>query len=59
VGAVIALDGSRIVRATGRGPRNDAAELGMRVAQQLISDGAADILEDSRRAQGAVGGIQP
>jgi hydroxymethylbilane synthase len=59
VAAVIALDGSRVVRATARGSSADAAGLGIRVAQQLVSDGAADILEESRRAQGAVGGIQP
>jgi hydroxymethylbilane synthase len=59
VAAVIALDGSRVVRATARGSSADAAGLGIRVAQQLVSEGAADILEESRRAPGAVGGIQP
>jgi hydroxymethylbilane synthase len=59
VAAVIALDGSRIVRATARGSIADAAGLGIRVAQQLVLEGAAEILEESRRVQGAVGGIQP
>jgi hydroxymethylbilane synthase len=54
VAAVIALDGSRIVRATDRGSRAEAAALGRRVAEQLIADGAADILEESRRAQGSL-----
>jgi hydroxymethylbilane synthase len=59
IAAVIALDGSRIVRATARRPRAEAAALGREVAEQLIADGAMDILEDSRRAEGAVEGIQP
>jgi hydroxymethylbilane synthase len=59
VAAVIALDGSRVVRATERGSRSHAADLGARVAAQLIEQGAGEILEDTRRAQGAVEGIQP
>ncbi|MQA31563.1 MAG: hydroxymethylbilane synthase [Luteitalea sp.] len=59
VAAVIALDGSRIVRATDRGSIAEAAALGQRVAERLIADGAADILEEARRAQCAVEGIQP
>jgi hydroxymethylbilane synthase len=59
VGAVIALDGSRAVRATARGDRANAASLGQRVAEQLIEQGAGEILEETRRAQGAVEGIQP
>lgn len=56
---VVALDGSRAVRAAGRGAAAGAASLGVRVADQLIADGAGDILEQARRAQGAVEGIQP
>lgn len=59
VAAVIALDGSRIVRATAHRPRSEAEALGREVAEMLIADGAMDILEDSRRTQGAVEGIQP
>jgi hydroxymethylbilane synthase len=59
VASVIALDGSRIVRATARGRHADAEALGRSVGEQLIADGAIDILEDSRRTQGAVEGIQP
>jgi hydroxymethylbilane synthase len=59
VSAVIALDGSRAVRATARGAQAAAAALGARVARQLIDQGADEILEDARRAQGAVEGIQP
>jgi hydroxymethylbilane synthase len=56
---VVALDGSRAVRATERGTRSAAADLGVRVARQLIEHGADEILEETRRAQGAVEGIQP
>jgi hydroxymethylbilane synthase len=51
VAAVIALDGSRIVRATARGPRDDAAAVGLRAAEQLLADGAGDILAEARRVQ--------
>jgi hydroxymethylbilane synthase len=57
--AVIALDGSRVVRGASRGPWRDAAAIGARVGGQLIADGAGEILADARRAQGAVEGIQP
>jgi hydroxymethylbilane synthase len=57
--AVVALDGSRAVRATERGDRSAAADLGVRVARRLIEHGAGEILEETRRAQGAVEGIQP
>jgi len=57
--AVFALDGSRAVRATERGTRSAAADLGVRIARRLIEQGAGEILEETRRAQGAVEGIQP
>jgi hydroxymethylbilane synthase len=59
VAVVVALDGSRAVRASARGRQASAAELGSSVAQQLVADGAADILDESRRVPGAVEGIQP
>jgi hydroxymethylbilane synthase len=59
VGAVVALDGSRAVRTTERGTRASAAKLGAHVAERLLEHGAGEILEQSRRAQGAVDGIQP
>jgi hydroxymethylbilane synthase len=58
-GVVVALDGSRAVRATERGTRAAAGDLGGHVAQRLLEQGAGEILEDTRRAQGAVEGIQP
>jgi hydroxymethylbilane synthase len=50
VAVVVALDGSRVVRGTARGPRREAAAIGARVAAQLIAGGANEILSlvDSR-----------
>ena len=46
VAVVVAVDGSRAVRASGRGPVGDAASIGAKVAARLIADGAAEILEN-------------
>jgi hydroxymethylbilane synthase len=51
VAAVIALDGSRVIRASARGPRDDARGVGERAAHELIAKGATEILDDARRAQ--------
>jgi hydroxymethylbilane synthase len=59
VAAVVSLDGARSVQANGRAARAEAVELGKRVAAELVDKGAADILAESRRAPGAVQGIQP
>ena len=59
VAAVIALDGSKAIRAQGTAPRHEATLLGRTVAQDLLSQGADEILADARRVQGAVEGIQP
>ncbi len=48
VAVVAAVDGSRAVRATGRAARADAAALGARIAQQLVAQGADEILADAR-----------
>ena len=45
VAAVIALDGSRVVRTTARGTPQDAITIGRRAAEALLAQGAADILE--------------
>jgi len=45
VAAVIALDGSRVVRASARGLRDDAVTIGRRAAESLLAQGAAEILE--------------
>ncbi len=49
VAVVIALDGSRVVRAHGQAARSGAAALGAAVGAQLITDGAGDILAEARR----------
>jgi hydroxymethylbilane synthase len=49
VGAVIALDGSRIVRAAARGDRDAAQAIGARAAQDLLENGAGEILAEARR----------
>jgi len=44
-GVVIAPDGSRTVRKNGQGAVTDAEEIGKRVGQALLADGAREILE--------------
>jgi hydroxymethylbilane synthase len=48
VAVVAAVDGSRTVRAAGRSARADAAALGARIAQQLVAQGANEILAEAR-----------
>ena len=50
VAVVVALDGSKAVRATGQSLRTDAATLGRRVATQLIAEGADAILAEATHA---------
>jgi hydroxymethylbilane synthase len=59
VAAVVAVDGTRAVRASGIGPASEPEALGFRIADQLLVEGASDILADTRRVHGAVEGIQP
>lgn len=59
VGVVVALDGSRAVRGHARGRSSGAVGLGAEVGRQLLEEGAGEILADTRRAQGAVQGLQP
>jgi hydroxymethylbilane synthase len=59
VAAVVSLDGARAVQAHGRGRRAEAADLGRRIAGELVARGAADILAAAQRAPGAVQGLQP
>jgi hydroxymethylbilane synthase len=59
VAVVVALDGSKAVRARGDATRADATALGTRIGAQLIADGADEILADAAHAHGAVEGIQP
>ena len=57
--AVVAIDGSRAVRAHGRAPQADAAALGAHVADELLAQGAREILADAVWSHGAVEGLQP
>lgn len=59
VTAVIALDGTRVIRATARGPRHDARAIGARAAAQLLAQGADEILAEAKRVQAATERTQP
>ncbi len=54
VAAVIALDGSQVVRASARGALGEARAIGAGAAEQLLAGGADAILADTRRAQSAM-----
>lgn len=49
-GVVCSLDGQRMVRADGGGPVGEADEIGKRLAQTLIDQGASEILAELRAA---------
>lgn len=55
VAAVVTLDGTRVIRTTMRGPRMDARGLGARAAEQLLSQGAGDILAEAKKTQREMG----
>jgi hydroxymethylbilane synthase len=56
---VLSLDGARALRAEATGATTEARRLGTAIADDLLSQGAADILADVQRAHAAVEGIQP
>jgi hydroxymethylbilane synthase len=56
---VISLDGARAVRGDGHGTLSEADAVGTTVAERLLSEGAAEILEQVHRAPAAVEGLQP
>jgi hydroxymethylbilane synthase len=56
---VLSLDGARAVRGATRGDVTHAHEVGTRAAEQLLAQGAAEILADVQRSQAAVEGLQP
>ena len=58
-GVVVSPDGVRIARATASGPVTDAEGIGVRAADELLRNGAGDILTEVQRAHAAVEGIQP
>jgi hydroxymethylbilane synthase len=52
---VLSLDGSRVARAEADGAAADPHAVGVRAAEQLLAEGAADILAEVQRGQGAGG----
>jgi hydroxymethylbilane synthase len=56
---VLSLDGARAIRAELRGAAHEAPRVGVAVAEDLLSRGAAGILAEVQRAHAAVEGIQP
>jgi hydroxymethylbilane synthase len=59
VAVVLSLDGTRAVRAESRGSMTEPHRLGRTAADDLLSQGADEILADVQRAHAAVEGIQP
>ena len=58
-GIVVSPDGSRAARAAASGSVDNARAIGVDVAEQLLRDGAGEILSEVQRAHAAVEGIQP
>jgi hydroxymethylbilane synthase len=56
---VLSLDGTRALRAESRGAMNESRKVGTAAADDLISQGAEQILADVQRAHAAVEGLQP
>src|SRR5690606_4912129 len=47
-GLVASLDGSKVVRAQSSGPAQDAERIGVTLAQELVENGAGEVLEAVR-----------
>ena len=58
-GIVISIDGDRAERADAEGAIADADAIGVRVAEQLLAQGAGEILETVEQAHASVEGLQP
>jgi hydroxymethylbilane synthase len=56
---VVSPDGAKAAHATAAGAPEQAEAIGIDAAEQLLADGAGEILADVQRAQAAVEGIQP
>jgi hydroxymethylbilane synthase len=56
---VATLDGAQVLRAERRGRAEDAAAIGVAAADDLLTQGAADILAEVERANARVEGLQP
>lgn len=59
IAIVLSIDGARAVRAEVSGSTTDAGRVGTAVAEELLSQGAGEILADVQRVHAAVEGIQP
>ena len=51
---VASLDGARVIRYKKMGTRTDAAALGREVAEELLKQGAADILNEARQNESRI-----
>jgi hydroxymethylbilane synthase len=56
---VLSLDGARALRAESRGPMSEANEVGATAADDLLAQGASEILAGIERAHASVEGLQP
>jgi hydroxymethylbilane synthase len=59
VAVVLSLDGAQAIRTESRGLMRESVKLGQQAADDLLSQGADQILADVQRAHAAVEGIQP
>jgi hydroxymethylbilane synthase len=59
VAVVLSLDGARAIRAESRGSMTEARSVGTAAADDLLAQGAEQILADVQQAHAAVEGIQP
>ena len=58
-GVVVSADGALAARGSARGAPDNAEALGIDVAEQLLQQGADEILADVQQSQAPVEGIQP
>jgi hydroxymethylbilane synthase len=56
---VLSLDGTRVARADATGAMTDAEAIGARAAEQLLEQGAREILAEVERTRAVVEGLQP
>lgn len=59
VAVVLSLDGARAIRAESRGSMTQPHKIGRAAADDLLSQGADEILAEVQRAHAAVEGLQP
>jgi hydroxymethylbilane synthase len=57
VGVVASIDGTRLVRAAAQGSAVDPQSLGIQLAEELLKQGAGEILEDNRSSGGDLLGV--